>query len=460
MKKLFMGVAVILIVLGAGFWFGESYFAERFFANSYLGNVEISYLTEDEANEKIKTELANYDLAVTEAGRTWGSLTFDQLGLEVKPEEQVAALRREQSQQNWLTSFFKDSQLAFDTQAVLAIEAESMEAGLATFESFFQERQAPTDASLVYSPEAGYTIQSEQIGTQLDQTVLTDLLLETVQAPELSLDVSDAYLQPAVTAEDAELTARLAQIDAASSMSITLEIAGYEEVITPEMISGWLYVAADDGELYFDEGLIYEYLGTLNEAYATYDDYRYFESTMRGGVELVPGTLGWSIDRETEVAAILEDLYAGESVVRAPMIVGSGYNGSLDDIGASYIEVDILSQMMFVYLDGVQVISTPVVTGQIGTNTIPGAYSIWNMETPSELVGYNPRTEQDYVQPVQYWMGFDDTGQGIHDANWQPYFGGDAYLTNGSLGCINTPPDIMPLVFEYAYMGMPVVVFE
>lgn len=162
----------------------------------------------------------------------------------------------------------------------------------------------------------------------------------------------------------------------------------------------------------------------------------------------------------SELAWILEDLYAGESVVREPMIVGSGYNGSLDDIGSSYIEVDILNQTMFVYLEGELVLSTPVVTGQIGTTTVPGAYSIWNMETPSELVGYNPRTERDYVQPVQYWMGFDDTGQGIHDANWQPYFGGDAYLTNGSLGCVNTPPDVMPLVFEYAYMGMPVLVFE
>ena len=57
-------------------------------------------------------------------------------------------------------------------------------------------------------------------------------------------------------------------------------------------------------------------------------------------------------------------------------------------------------------------------------------------------------------------MAFDYTGQGIHDAIWQPTFGGDAYLTNGSLGCINTPLDIMAQVYEYAYNGMPVIVFQ
>ena len=116
--------------------------------------------------------------------------------------------------------------------------------------------------------------------------------------------------------------------------------------------------------------------------------------------------------------------------------------------------------MMYVYIDGVAVISTPIVTGQIGTNTVPGAYAIWNMESPSELTGFNPRTGVDYVQPVSYWLAFDYTGQGIHDANWQPTFGGDAYLTNGSLGCINTPPDIMAQVYENVYIGIPIILFQ
>ncbi len=32
-----------------------------------------------------------------------------------------------------------------------------------------------------------------------------------------------------------------------------------------------------------------------------------------------------------------------------------------------------------------------------------------------------------YEQPVTYWMPFNG-GIGFHDADWQPYFGGDRYL--------------------------------
>ncbi|WP_253940766.1 L,D-transpeptidase family protein [Fundicoccus ignavus] len=371
-------------------------------------------------------------------------------------------MKQAQEGSSWLASFFGRSVLGVEAEAgeVVSLDFEQAKQALGEFEGFWRERVASEDAEIVFVEGEGYQIQADRLGTRLDEERLQAQLLEVVEAGASMVDLSASYQTAEVTQADEALTERLDQIQAATSMSITLQIAGYEEVITPEMISSWLIIDEVTGELYFDETLIYEYLGSLNEAYATYDDYRYFESTLQGGVQLVPGTLGWSIDRESELAWILEDLYAGESVVREPMIVGSGYNGSLDDIGSSYIEVDILNQTMFVYLEGELVLSTPVVTGQIGTTTIPGAYSIWNMETPSELVGYNPRTERDYVQPVQYWMGFDDTGQGIHDANWQPYFGGDAYLTNGSLGCVNTPPDVMPLVFEYAYMGMPVIVFE
>jgi len=112
-----------------------------------------------------------------------------------------------------------------------------------------------------------------------------------------------------------------------------------------------------------------------------------------------------------------------------------------------------------VYKDGKQVLETPVVTGRPGTTTIPGAYASWNKESPSTLKGYNPHTQKEYQQPVDYWIPFDDTGQGIHDANWQASFGGEAYLSNGSLGCINTPPGTMAEVYQLVEVGMPVIIF-
>ena len=54
----------------------------------------------------------------------------------------------------------------------------------------------------------------------------------------------------------------------------------------------------------------------------------------------------------------------------------------------------------------------------------------------------------EYEAKVNYWMPFNG-GIGFHDANWQPYFGGDRYLEGGSHGCINMPPERAAELYEY-----------
>lgn len=459
MKKI-IGVIVALLVLSvAGGLLGQQYYAERYYFNTEFASVDISHLTQAEATQKVTESFSQQTINFEEEGRQWQASNANELGLTIQAEEALAALMTEQHKQNWLLGTLNNNtEIDFAPQDLINIDDAQLQAVLDANAQTNGQRSLPTDAKISYSETDGYLIEEAQSGTELDTDNLKNQIIAAIVNQE-PVKVSQAYLQPTITADDPTLVSELEQIQALTSMQLTLTIAGNEEVITSEMIYSWL-ILDEAGNYSFDETAIYDYLGTLNDTYATYDDYRYFDSTLQGQIQLDQGTLGWSIDREVETAAILTDLAAGESVTREPAIVGIGYNGTLDDIGNSYIEIDMTYQMMYVYIDGVAVITTPIVTGQIGTNTVPGAYAIWNMETPSELKGYNPRTEKEYVQPVDYWMAFDYTGQGIHDANWQPTFGGDAYLTNGSLGCINTPPEIMAQVFEVAYNGMPVLVFQ
>ena len=458
MRKILVGIVVVVVLGLVGYLIGSQYYAERYYLNTEFAAVDISNLTQAEAADKLKESFSQQTINFNEADREWEPLNASDLGISIQADEALASLMSEQHKQNWLFGAVTDTQIANTPQELITIDDKQLQEALTANNQANGPRFLPTDAKISYSETEGYLIEAGQTGTELDNSVLKEQIIQALLNQEV-VEVSQAYLQPSVTADNPSLIQELEQIQALTSMQITLTIAGYEEVITPEMIYSWL-ILDENGEYYFDQEMIYAYLGTLNDAYATYDDYRNFTSTLQGDVQLLPGTLGWSIDREAETENILNDLAAGESVTREPAIVGIGYNGTLDDIGGSYIEVDMTYQMMYVYIDGVAVISTPIVTGQIGTNTVPGAYAIWNMESPSELTGFNPRTGIDYVQPVSYWLAFDYTGQGIHDANWQPTFGGDAYLTNGSLGCINTPLDIMAQVYEYAYNGMPVLVFQ
>ena len=125
-------------------------------------------------------------------------------------------------------------------------------------------------------------------------------------------------------------------------------------------------------------------------------------------------------------------------------------------VGGTYIEIDISSQVLYYYRDGVLAFTTDVVTGNTGAgnDTPTGVYSIRGKQTDIDLVG------DDYVSHVNYWMNFIGNSYGIHDADWRSYFGGTIYLTNGSHGCVNVPPEVMGTLYDMVEVGTPVVLYE
>lgn len=121
----------------------------------------------------------------------------------------------------------------------------------------------------------------------------------------------------------------------------------------------------------------------------------------------------------------------------------------------TYIEIDLENQTLYYFDEGEEVFTCPVVTGCVETEheTPPGVYSILGKEQDIDLVG------DDYVSFVHYWMNFIGNSYGIHDADWRAQFGGTIYLTNGSHGCVNVSPDVMPELYEMVEIGTPVVIY-
>ena len=115
---------------------------------------------------------------------------------------------------------------------------------------------------------------------------------------------------------------------------------------------------------------------------------------------------------------------------------------------------------MWFYKNGKLVISTRVVTGNPPKQVTPsGVWFVWKKQQDATLKGKN-NDGSNYASPVKYWMPIDYTGVGLHDAPWQPTFGGDWYKTHGSHGCVNTPPDVMPKLYAVVPLGTPVVVIS
>ena len=122
-------------------------------------------------------------------------------------------------------------------------------------------------------------------------------------------------------------------------------------------------------------------------------------------------------------------------------------------LGNKYVQIDLKTQHMWLWKDGKAIVSTPIVTGNPnkGWATPPGIFTIKNKMRNVVLRG------PGYASPVKYWIPFNGS-IGIHDASWQPVYGGNRYQYAGSRGCINTPYNNATLVYNNVAIGTPVIV--
>lgn len=209
-------------------------------------------------------------------------------------------------------------------------------------------------------------------------------------------------------------------------------------------------------------------ISEINNSQSTLNK-NYTFKTHSGSVISVKGeSYGWAIDADAESKRIQEAFEKGVKSIKAYNVYGVGWSTygvgyhvtTNNSIGDTYTEVSIKEQKIWLYKNGKLVLTTPVVTGWHGVNqdTPPGVWYIEFKESPSILTGSevgNP----NYSVKVNYWAPFTKSGCGFHDAGWRRDWSSNAYLTNGSGGCVNVPPGVMKTVYENLEQNEPVIVY-
>lgn len=210
----------------------------------------------------------------------------------------------------------------------------------------------------------------------------------------------------------------------------------------------------DRGELITDEEKIGEFVERLAEEYDTVGKSRQFQATRGDIVTVEGGIYGNQIDREAEKEYLTAAFYERRREEHEPAYTQMARRQGKDDIGDTYIEVDMTNQMLYYYVDGKLEIETPVVTGNTSLHrgTPSGTNYVYSKQRDRILRG------EDYASPVKYWMPV-YRAIGIHDSSWRRTYGGTIYKTDGSHGCINTPLKEVTKLYEMVELGTPCIMF-
>lgn len=306
-----------------------------------------------------------------------------------------------------------------------------------------------------------YEIKASNPGDTLDLKLAKEKIINAFLSGEKSITLEDEYLKPEITEDSEALKKKMEDVNKIITMKISYDFGEDKEVLEGERLLDFYKYTGEKYEPIREQ--VHEYLRQLAIKYDTYGENveRKFEATGIGQITVKGGIYGWQMDVDESTNELMKVLSAYESKDLVPVFLNEGLQRGLNDIGKTYIEIDINRQHLWYYKDGELMTNTPIVTGDPtrGVATPKGVWKVWSREKDRSLVGIVPEGSADYSSYVDFWMPVNWSGVGIHNSRWRTEFGGGIYNGSGSYGCINLPYDPSKIIFDNVEINTPVVIY-
>lgn len=451
MKKLFKATFfLVLLVVIAIYAVGVNIFKNNFMPNTYINGKDFGLTDKSKLYENYNSKYGEYKLKIVErdSEETIYSKSFDYTDTLDKGQTV------EQNSLYWPAYILirKDYKL----KNTAKYDVEKFNQVLSNLKINTVPRIEPQDATVVYDGNS-FIIKPEVYGNKINTDLFSKKVMAAVQNRDevLDLEKDGIYYNPIVKKDDEKLISQMEQKNNLNKFEITYDFADRTEVLKNEALVN-LYSPNEKNLLVPDIEKVEQYIKYIAGKYDTFKTTRDFQTTGLGMARVSGGIYGWMTDVKSSTAELVKALENTKTVTLKPVYRLEGYRRETNDIGNSYIEIDLGRQHMWMYKDGQKVLETPIVSGNpnLGNATPTGTQKVWAKETNRMLKGAT------WESHVNYWMPFDWTGCGLHDSTWRSTYGGSIYKYNGSHGCVNTPPSIMPTLYSNAFYNMPVVVYD
>jgi len=457
-------IGIILLLLAAIYGYGVIHFTTHFGYNTTIDGRNMTHLTARQAEQRLALNAHRFEMVIIGREGFSERITAVDVGIYYVPDGQIADLLKSQDPLLWPLRLLP--QASYQTQPSFGFDKSLLAQYIAENEAFDPvNMRPPTDATAIFI-NGSYNVEEEDIGTLLNlDAVLSSLSMHLTKGiPECDLDQSSCYQNPAVFADDPDLLEQVSDYNAFAPFEIIYDFGTFSETLDASIAIDW-FTPADGLSRSLDYSALDAWLDGFCERHNTLGEDRTFLSYRGDWITIGSGTYGWLIDRSAERSAIIAALSSRTSVTREPYYIQRAAvhvtEPGAPDWGGTYIEIDQTLQKLFYFVDGDLVLETDIVTGlPTPMWTTPcGVFRILTRVSPARLRG--PIQEDGnpmWDSTVQFWMGVTYGGVGIHDAYWQPWFGGTRYQYGGTHGCINLPYYSARDLFYMVEVGTPVII--
>ncbi|MBE6876990.1 MAG: hypothetical protein E7496_09810 [Ruminococcus sp.] len=452
----------------AAYFIGAVSYQGKFLPRTYINSLSVAGMTTEEAHNALLEEKEVKDLTlITPKGE---SVVFAAQDFKAEYTIPSGALNEAANEGNfnWVSKLFKSSEYA------VKYDYNYSEEDLKNLiQSYDWGSEVSQNAKIVRADSGKFEIQPETLGDKFDTNTLLNYIMEQLSAGKntITMEESGCYENYRAKVKATDLEDDLEVYNRYANCNITFDFEDRKKLLDNDTIISWLltkedgsFVTTSGHDIPLNQDAIAEFVAEMADETDTFGKDHEFYATLDGWIT-VPWTYascyGWQIDQKATVEQIIELINAGDPVVVEPVYTawGTGYTRATDDIGTTYIEVDISAQHFWYYRDNEVIMDYDIVSGT-ETNS--------ERRTPRgicQIVGHvkgktlGTYAVQGYEQWVDFWMPFNYYGCGFHDLSRGSY-GGSVYMYNGSHGCLNMRWSEAQNLYNNIEDGLPVIVHD
>ena len=461
-----LAAAMAVVVAGCAYAGMTYYYSDRFFEGTWINGIDCSGKTAYEVETALADKVQDYSIQVSYRNQEPQMITGEQINYQYLSTGETLQLLKNQKPYEWIKGFYE--QKSYTVAENVAYDKTLLQQQVTALNCAKTENQTAPENAYVAFKDNQFQIVPETEGTQLNVKQAYRILDQAVADTQASIDFGtapDAYVSAEVTQNDPELQSALEACNNYTKASITYTFGDQTATLDGNTIKDWLQFD-EKGQLLMDDNTFHQhiadYVAQLAATYNTVGTEREFHTTSGRTVYVYSSVYGWAIDQAAEAAQLAQEIQSGTQTTREPIYEQTANSHGLNDLGNTYIEVDLSNQHMYYYQSGSLIFDSEFVSGNMSYSdrqTHAGIFTLYSKTSPSVLRGdKKPDGTYEYEEPVDYWMPFDG-GIGFHDAPWRDAFGGDIYLTNGSHGCINLPPENAAVLYSIIDYNVPIVCF-
>jgi len=450
-KGIALAVLLTAIIIYFSFY---AFFRSHFYFGTEINGVNVSCKTSEQADKMLAVFANAYSLELNERDGVKEQIKGSEIGLTSNTKGGSATLKMEQNKSSWFISLFDHKAVKMGTG--FTVDETLLKAVYSKLSCVDGSKMTePKNATIIYGAN-GYEVVNEVVGNKANNDILYPAIKNAAMNGTTKLDLEGikCYIDPTLTAASDKIKDTKKLLDKYITAHITYNYDGGREVVDAAEITDWVELDKDLN-IVINQTEIKKFVNKLAPHYNTVGNSRTFQTSKGSVIQVGGGDYGWKINANGEVTHLVEAIKNGVSEDRTPTYSQKGAVQGQNDLGKTYVEINLSAQHMWYYKNGALVVQGDVVTGNVskGNGTPAGIYMLKYKERNATLDG------QDYSTPVDYWMPFNNN-IGIHDAIWRTDFGKDIYLTNGSHGCVNSPYELAKTIYENISPGVPVICYQ